>query len=300
METFEEFARNNVTFDNGNYYIFSGNRRNAEMLENYEIAKRTVERYEQCYGSIEGPKIGDVVEFSDGFEVFKHAIICEDCFGESKHGLLYVCEHGKSWTNGKGFSTSGGAFRHIHKSLMLPKGRDKNMVWTWGCNGAGANQGIYFSLDVNRWLVPYEPIESRSNVTIYYEKEQAEQYGKIAIRNVLDWYTAQSFESVKAFKAWAEYVGYKYANKKGTYFKTSPQTIKREYVSCKNEIPKGAKPLKLIDNGELTDAWAFTTDESVTYYINYSQRNYHPKYGTPEYEAYHKEYRKYANNPLGV
>lgn len=292
METYEQFAARNAAFGGGGFY-------NSEktMKANYEIAKAIIEKYES--NATEEPRLGDIVEFSDGFQVYTHAKITEDVYRLKEHGLMCVCENGSSWTDGVHFSTSGGAFRSIHKSRMQLVGEETNMVWTWGCFGAGASMGIYFPLKVRKWLVPYEPIQKRSSIDI--RMTDKENRYKVSVRNFGDWYCAMCFKTIKAFNAWAEYVGYKHeSNGHGSFHRDSPQRIVRKYVCHENEIPKDGKPLKTIDNGRVRDSWVVTTDELVTIYVENFKPYTMPKFGTVQSDIEIAEFWKYDGNPMGV
>ena len=88
MESYDIFKDNNSAW-NAEYGY--GNSE-SEMQKNYEIAKAVEAKYHENYGNIEGPRIGDIVEFSDGFRVYKHAKIVEDVYHNKEHGLLCVCK----------------------------------------------------------------------------------------------------------------------------------------------------------------------------------------------------------------
>lgn len=293
METYEKFKQRNAAW---NCEYGFGNT-DKEMQKNYEIALAVEKEYQNNFCNTEEPKIGDIVEFCDGFEVYKHAKIVEGGWKE-EHGLLHVCEHGSSFTNGHFFSTSGGAFHHIHKSLMQYVGTEENLVWTWGCHGSGAHQGIYFTLNVRKWIVPYEPVKVLSTATIAKGKNGKSE---VSIRNMGDWYCQITFDSIKAFLAWAEYAGYKHGNDgHGTLLRKSPQRLVREYVCHKEEIPKNGKPLKAVSNGRIVDAWVVSeSDKIITFVDNFTPEK-QVKFGTQEDDERAREFWKYSGNPLGV
>lgn len=281
-------------------------RSDKEMMRNYEIALKVEKTYNETYGSIDGPRIGDVVEFADEYQVFKHAQISENLYGGSKFGMLCICENGSSWTNGRTFSTSGGAFIGKHKSHLKPAGEDEILVWTWGCYGAGASQGIYFPLKVRKWLIPYEPVKCRSMVTIRgigAKTWNGDHLPAVSIENSGSWCYGESFCSVKAFLAWAEYVGYKHHSfGNGTFKRESPQKIEDQcYTDPEWKAPEGAKPIKLVRNGKLKDSWVVTTDAGIMYYWPNLFEPYKPTdFSSPEYAKEVAEYRKYSDNPIGV
>lgn len=306
MENYEIFKQRNAAF--GAYYI--PKLHEEEMQKCYEIAKHVERTYEENYGHIMEPKIGDIVEFSDGWRVYDHAKIVENHYGGSKYGMVCVCEQGSSHTDGKGFSTSGGAFKAFHKSRLELVGEDVNVVWTWGCYGSGAHQGIYFPLKVRRWRVPYDVEElKRSRVTIRGRGAKScngSPLSAVSIENTDSFYTVKTFCSLGAFKAWAKYVGYQYRKVDsgwGARQYVSRQTIVDKCYTQKDwQPPVGAKPIKTIANGRLRDGWVVTTDDAIiTYWPNiYDPEHPEPKYGTPEYEAEMREYHKYSGNPMGV
>lgn len=300
MITFEEFKENNRAF--GTYYIPSMHE--TEMQKCYAIAEDVERNYQQNYGGIDGPRVGDIVEFADDYEVYKHGMITEDMYGVAQYGVMTVCQHGSSHTDGKYFSTSGGSFVRIHQSKMRLVGEDYNMVWTWGCYGAGANQGIYFPLKVRRWLVPYEKPSRRSWVD--FHDNIMKHSDAVTIRNTNEsTFCAEHFKSIKAFMAWAEYVGFKYRSTYhgGSRHKISAQRIEYKFFTDASwQPPKGAKPMKRIYSGDVKDVWVVTTDDTITYYIPnlWREEEKRPECGSPEYERQIQEYWKYDGNPMGI
>lgn len=285
METFEQFCQNNVGWDGGRAL-------EHEMKDNYDIALSVYDRYVTHHMGEKGPKIGDIVEFSDGFQVYKQAKIVEDLYFRGKHGMMCVCEQGTSHTDGVHFSTSGGAFKSFHKAKFQYAGKAKNTVWTWGCNGPGASQGIYFTLDVDKWIIPYEkPAGS------YVELNGKDGNYPVTIKNPGEWYSGKCFVSTKAFLAWAEYVGYKHkSDGHGTVHRNSPQKLVRKYVTEDEQIPKDGKPLKAVSNGDIRDAWVVTTDDAVTTYVDHRYSTQRPIGEWADMD----EWNKYNGNPLGV
>lgn len=299
METYETFKTRNANWD------YCGFCTEKDMQRNYEIALQVEKTYNETFVNTNEPQIGDIVEFSDGFRVYDHAKIVENLYGGSEYGMLCVCECGSSFTNGKGFSTSGGAFKAIHKSKFEYVGEDENIVWTWGCFGAGGNQGIYFPLKVRRWKVPYNPVLKQSRVVIK-GRNAKDFYGNpldaVWIEHWANLYGhAESFKSIKAFKAWAKYVGYESKPYNGIFDRVSSQRIVRKYFWNKDEVPEDAKPIKTTESCRCVDAYVKNDGKDIVYYIpNPNILPERPKFGTKEEEAERREYRKYNGNPLGV
>ena len=299
METYETFKTRNANWD------YCGFCTEKDMQRNYEIACKVERIYNETFTNINEPQIGDIVEFSDGFRVYNHAKVVENLYGGSKYGMMCVCENGSSHTDGKYFSTSGGAFKAIHKSKFQYVGEDTNIVWTWGCFGAGGNQGIYFPLKVRRWIVPYDPALKRSRVMIK-GRNAKDFYGNpldaVWIEHYSDCFGhAASFRTIQAFRAWAKYVGFESKPYNGIFERVSSQTIVRKYFWDKEEVPKNAKPLKVIDCARCVDAFAVNDGHDIVYYIpNPNILPKRPEFGTKEEEAERREYRKYNGNPLGI
>ena len=295
MESYEKFKSRNAGFDS--YY---GSVSDDAMRKNYDIATAIERAYYKKFGNTDEPKIGDIVEFSDGFSIYKHGKIVENLYGKSEYGMLCICENGHSFTDGEFFSTSGGAFVHKHKSLLKPVGYEENIVWTWGCHGAGASQGIYFPIKVRKWIIPYEPIRKASKVYIKGRNAGV----AVRIENFGEFYDSKRFKSIRAFKAWAKYVGYHSEPFKGTFERVSPQKIVNRCILDLKNLPKNAKPIKVLANGKIHDGWV-TNDGNVITEIWLNKYNPdQPRYGTEEYkkmaEKEHQDFIKYSENPLGV
>lgn len=133
--------------------------RGKDMQKNFQIASNVKNAFYKNYDALsKKPQVGDVVEFSDGFNVYKHGQI----EAIDRHGVATLCEAGRSFmginneTGNVYFSTSGGAFVERHVSLMKIAGTEERGGWTWGCRGAGAHQGIEFRFVVNKWVIPHD------------------------------------------------------------------------------------------------------------------------------------------------
>lgn len=294
---YDEFVAMNASFNEGRWS-------EKDMEDNWKIAKEISESYTRKFQDNDSPKIGDIVEFSDGFRVHRQAKIVEDMYRGSEHGMLCICENGSSHiTNSICFSTSGGAFVRRHKSKLVRNGYDFNTVWTWGCNGVGAGQGIYFTLRVNRWLIPYdEGSMVRSTVRINGSGAKSMDGTKIpAVRvcNTSDMYCFQSFDSIKAYKAWAEHIGFKTSQYESCLHLSSNQRLVQKYVTKDGDIPVNAKLIKRVLNGRVRDCWVTTDGNDIVFHTD-NRSISEMKYGTKEDEEETRMFRKYSDNPLGV
>lgn len=297
MISYEEFKQMNMGFGHGLY-----DKEDEIMRQNYTIACEVERKYIKNFPNTNTPQPLDTVEFATDLCVYKHAMIVGDRYMRRPH-LLTICENGSSWTDGATFSTSGGAFPHFHKSRLIPAGTDTCLVWTWGCHGAGANMGIRFPLNVRKWLIPYNKPTRMTSVTIY-GKNSVDFNGRSREAVVVEsWfkygnpeYFYHSFESIKAFNAWAEYVGFAHRPERGTFHRVSAQTLLQKYILSSSEAPQNGKPLKWLHNGEITDAWAVNERGTITTYVLNKTRNR----TTPISDDELAEYRKYRANPMGV
>jgi len=295
--SYEEFVAMNAAFDEGMW-------NDKDMERNWQIVQEVVESYLRRFPDQDAPKIGDIVEFSDGYHVYRHAKIVEDLYDKSKYGVLCICENGSSHiSKGAGFSTSGGAFVRRHKSKLVRNGYDYNTVWTWGCHGMGAGQGIYFTLRVNRWTIPYDESSMvRSTVRINGVGAKSMDGTKLpAVRvcNSSDMYCFQSFESVKAYKAWAEYIGYRTFPRNSCLNLASNQRLVRKYIVRDEDIPKDAKVIKTVHNGRVRDCWVTADGNDIVFHTD-NRSIPERKYGTKESDEETKMFWKYSDNPLGV
>ncbi len=290
MFTFEEFKRLNSQ-KYGNLWVSKWSE--EEMKKNYAIAVQVEKNFYEKYGTERKPKLGDIVEYTDGYRVYKHASIVENLYYEDINTRICVCENGSSHTStGKSFTTSGGAFHGMNKSDLHYVGKDVNIIWTWGCNGAGANQGINIPLKVNKWIMPYD------NKAVKRSKVVFKQGGTVHITNSDEWtWYAHSFESRRAFDAWAKYVGYNYYMDGDVAY--SPQKIVNKCWTESVPKPENGKPIKVLANARIHDGLVVTEELCITEWWGNVHRHV-PKYGTYEYQMEMKEYWKYRENPMGV
>lgn len=267
-----------------------------EMRRNYEIALKVEERYYATYGTAMEPKIGDIVEYTDGWRVYSNAKIVENlyCDGTDK---VCVCDSGHSFTNGDYFSTSGGSFHSKEKALMQYVGEAENYVWSWGCYGSGADQGINIPIKVNRWIIPYDP-KAVKRSTVRFKQCNPEVSESVWIENSDEcWIHAKTFKSKRAFEAWAKYVGYEYHMEGEVAY--SPQKIVNRCWTENVPKPENSKPIKVLANGRVHDGIAVTEDTQITEWWPNLPESY-PPYGTVEDQEQMKAYWRYNENPMGV
>lgn len=293
MESFKEFIKRNAGWDPDSCFHTE-----KEWNKNYEIAMQVEKTYNEMFKNIKEPKIGDIVEFTNGFRVYKNAKIVENLYHDGK---LCICENGSSHTDGKYFSTSGGSFVSKDKSLLQPAGEDFNVVWTWGCNGAGAFQGIYFPLKVRKWIIPYNPKEIKRSI-IYFKKNDDGEIISVSIENSDCMYSEMVFNSLHAFEAWANYVGYEYRIENGRGF--SNKKLSQKCWTTTIPKPENGKPIRVLANGKIHDGLVVTEEFEITqWWPNLPEKKKY-EYGTPEYrkemDEEIKKFHKYSCNPMGV
>lgn len=256
MITLQEFKRINTQWEGISYQTTD-----KEWESNYQIAKDVENKFFTNYDeSKKTPQKGDLIEFVNYNNVYSHAQV----EGIDKYGLMYVCENGSTWTDGECFSTSGGAFTHIHSSKFEFVGYEERTFWTWGCYGAGARQGIYFTIKVKKFrqkdmkLVPDHRIYFNSP---HYMKERR---SKVVIMQ--DWYYIfKEFDTIKEFKEWAEYVGLTYRKDDcGQYY--ANQFLKSEYFWKLEDLPEGCKPTEDWSNGSKVRCFAHNDGKTLTIY----------------------------------
>ena len=298
METYEKFIQMNAAWNGGHY---------TEIMayDNYTKALETEKTYKETYGEAKEPKIGDIVEFADEYRIYKKGKIVENLYGKKEYGMLCICEVGSSFTDGTNFSTSGGAFVRKHKSKLKYAGKAENTVWTWGSNGAGAQQDIHFTLDVNKWIIPYD--EKKLIRTICHIRGKGCETGDgtalppVAIENTNEWYNFECFCSVKAFKEWEKYVGYESRPGRNIFERVSHQKLTEKYITKTEDIPETDKIIKTMHNLDLRDTWVVNMGNEIIFYVDNRKEN-RPNYkqGTKEYQEYYKQIRKYHKNPMGI
>lgn len=121
----------------------------------------------------------------------------------------------------------------------------------------------------------------------------------VRVCNTSDMYCFQSFDSIKAYKAWAEHIGYKTSQYGSCFHLSSNQRLVQKYVVKDEDIPCNAKLIKRVHNGRVRDCWVTTDGNDIIFHTdNRSVRE--RKYGTTEDEKEVQMLRKYSDNPLGV
>lgn len=304
MESYKDFAMRNQCWDS--YYTVSdfwaASPDKDPMRRNYAIAKSVAKEFYRHYDwASASPQVGDIVEYCNGWHVYENAQIAEPFSSRaSKYNLLNVCENGSSWTDGKTFSTSGGAFHEVHASRFALVGPAKVRVWTWGCHGPGASQGIYFTLNVRKWIVRHDEPTAATFVRI--------GKGQISVEsNDGSGYAGQtfcqSFDSARAFLAWAEYIGFEFEHIGRLAKRRGFQTLEDVYVNSMTEVPEGAKPLHLVSNGEVVLGWVKKEGNSIRFFIptiSSWERGCFGEHLELTRQQKLEKFWKYSMNPLGV
>lgn len=108
----------------------------------------------------------------------------------------------------------------------------------------------------------------------------------------------QSFRSVKAFKAWAEYVGFEYERSgwayDGVICRRGRQNIVSRCFWYKEDIPDGARPYYGLCNGSMVQC--FATNDGETIIILKPNQNAKKVFRPLAYE----DAKMYEGNPMGV
>ena len=288
MIDIERFKKENAAWDTQYGLPHS----DKEWSENYDIACKVEQRLRNNYPMDGDVHPGDLVEFSDGYRVYKNALVCDI----DRYGVCEVCEQWSAFTLGGSFSVSGGTFHRIHKSNFVRDGKGEAFYWTWGRNGSGANQGIYFPVVVQRWVVPYE--KPKKETTVYFKTRTRQRDESRVFISGPHLSVIQSFRSVKAFKAWAEYVGFDYErfgqSYDGIICRRGRQNIVGRYFWHKEDIPDGARPYYDLCNGSMVRCYAANDGETIT--VLRPNPNAKEVFNPLAYE----EAKTYEGNPMGA
>lgn len=284
MINVEQLQGINMCFASENAYMMNG----EKWAKNLQIAQNVENNFYTWYDKTKTtPQKGDIIEFTDGFTVYPHAQV-EDV---NKDGVMYICENGSTHTDGKYFSTSGGAFSHIHASHFEYVGEETRIFWTWGCFGSGAGQALYFPITVKKFR--QKNMEVKPWHEIHFCNTNCKNRGmKVQIMQDLQ-YIAYEFIKIKAFRAFAGYVGLTYRkDDNGRYF--TDQFLRNEYFGKIKELPNGCKPIYAMSNGSMVVCYVHNEGKTITTYR--PNPNAKDVYKPLEFD----ESSKYYGNPLGV
>lgn len=287
---------------NGNNYRGAFDKWAEEIdRRNYDIVRKTVDAFYAHYDmNADKPQEGDLVEYSDGYEVYKHALI--DRIYD--HGVVQICEQGSthiSYDKDHTYlSTSGGSFPCIHISKFVPNGDDVRMAWCWNWKGAGAGNGINFSFRVRKWLIPHGEVQPRQR--IYFGRSK-DSHDFVRITDICWRYPNDDmwfFKSFRAFRAWADYVGFTYDHNISEFGYGMGKPINfflhRKYIRSENELPTGAKELVSIQGGRAMRSWVCNDGKTITRYVINDDKY---RLDSDKQDGF-KVYCKYDGDPLGV
>lgn len=257
---YEQFKNANLGWDGGSCRI-SDTWAEKYMRKNYEISRNVKREFYKHYDRHAAmPQKGDVIEFVHDNKLYKHAAV----ESVDKYGVMYVCEQASTYTNGKHFSTSGGAWTRIHISHFEFAGYEERRFWTWGAHGAGGNQGIYFTILVKKFRqvdMPRLAPEHR----IYFHNPYYKDRGS-AVVVMRNWnYIHREFKTIHEFKDWADYIGLTYHKDDGGRYFTD-QFIKDALFWSMDEIPDGSKPIEGWSNGRKVRCFYHKDGDTITYY----------------------------------
>lgn len=256
---YEQFKNANLGWDDGSIQWYG----ESKMRKNYEISRNVKREFYKHYDRhATVPQKGDVIEFVNYNKLYKHAAV----ESVDKYGLMYVCEQASTHTDGKHFSTSGGSFTHIHISHFEFAGYEERRFWTWGAHGAGAHQGIYFTILVKKWRQKDMPKIIPTHEVCLFNKYYREHCGyKACVLYYNNQYVFEGFETFKRFKEWAAYVGLTYRKRSdGRYF--ANQFLESKCFWNTDELPDGCKPIKAYCNGSEVRCYVHNDGTTITYY----------------------------------
>lgn len=257
MMTLEDFKKSNMTWNGNGYYT-----NEREWQSNYQIAKNVEERFFKHYDqSLMSPQKGDMIEFVNYNRIYPYANV----ESVDKYGMMYVCENGRTWTDGEHFSTSGGAFTHIHAANFEFIGYEERKFWTWGCYGGGANQGIYFTIRVKKFRQKNMKLIPDNKIYFNNPHYMEQRRSKVVIMDTMFMYIFKEFRTIREFKDWAVYVGFTYRkDDSGQYY--SNLFLKSEYFWKLEELPDGCKPVEDWCNGSKVRCFAHNDGHTLTIY----------------------------------
>nr|DAL63055.1 MAG TPA_asm: protein of unknown function (DUF4121) [Caudoviricetes sp.] len=256
MITLQELKDLNRAWNGNGYYSTD-----KDWESNYQIIKNIEEKFFTHYDKLlMQPQKGDIIEFVNYNSIYPHAQV----ESVDKYGMMYVCENGNTWTDGKHFSTSGGSFTHIHSSKFEFVGYDERTFWTWGCYGSGAGQGIYFTVKVKKFRQKDMKIIPKHKIYFNSPHYMRERGSKVVIMQDF-MYIFKEFYTIKAFKEWADYVGLTYRkDDSGQYY--ANQFLRSASFWKLEDLPEGCKPVKDWSNGSKVKCFAHNDGKTLTIY----------------------------------
>lgn len=255
---YEQFKNTNLGWDDGSIQWYG----EKYMRKNYEISRNVKREFYKHYDRhATMPQKGDVIEFVHDNKLYKHAAV----ENVDKYGVMYVCEQASTHTDGKYFSTSGGAWTHIHISHFEFAGYEERRFWTWGAHGSGGNQGIYFTILVKKWRQKDMPKLTPTNDICFCNSYYKNRGSKVVVRYDYGQYIFEEFKTIKRFKEWASYIGLTYHKRNnGRYF--TDQFLESKYFWSTDELPDGCKPIKAYCNGSKVRCYIHNDGTTITYY----------------------------------
>lgn len=297
LMTIEEFKAMNLGWNNG------GEMDESTLRKNYEIAMNAIWDFIGRRESDMVPQVCDHVVASDKFEIFPNAVVDKDLY--QRPGRITICGRGGFGVFGSSMPSiqCGGPFfgAPADASEYEYLGMGRTTVWTWGCYGAGANQGIYFWVPVRRWKMRSLNRRIRSYISMPVTKEAKERFGrqsKLQLWGDDFTHIQVEFDSIKACFAWLEQMHIHATREESEngvmYWSLDREVFTRGYVY--SAVPTDRPSFyagKLHRNGNLGDAWGYLTDLGDIALVRTDS-------GKIDYSDNPEEYKKYRNNPLGV
>jgi hypothetical protein len=126
--------------------------RDNDNLKNEALLKKKM----QVRQLLEGPLVGDFILLSDGtFDRLTHDWGDTIQTGGHQRGSFFLHDSGE-------MTYSGGLNPSIPKSALRPTGQTRvGRTWFFDEDWAGADRGVYFSVECNVWKVIDEKVEQQ-------------------------------------------------------------------------------------------------------------------------------------------
>lgn len=257
---YEQFKAYNIGWDSGSCR-FDDAFSEKYIRKNWAIARDVKREFYKHYNrTMMTPQKGDVIEFVHYNKLYDHAAV----ESVNKFGVMYVCEQASTHTDGKHFSTSGGAWTHIHQSHFEFAGYTYRRFWTWGAHGSGANQDIYFDILVKKFRQVDMPQLTPEHRIYFHNPYYKDRGSAVVVMQNLD-YIHREFKTIHEFKDWASYIGLTYhKDDYGRYY--ADQFIKDELFWSMDEIPDGSKPIEGWSNGSKVRCFYHKDGDTITCY----------------------------------